>query len=347
MFKKVLTILRNQQLYRFLFGIMIMEATSPISAMDDVVSTTQLDGYLLTPEKFKSLADQILILEDYNLSPHQAKLIFGPEQYTSSYSITETDFYRTLADIYLIDLPKTPKFDNSYLLDFTQENTAAPKIRGTIKACTSDYNFSITLTVFNDPEINIKGVTNRQGTTLFANLITETSYLDKKAPFMDRLKKVAGKIQCKWSKNDGKSLLSVDKLTVEPYSFDEVGNILIPALDRAAQPLRYTGLVELDYKNRLNKLEIFLERFAFEIAKVDTIQIMKNGVDSKAIEILSTDNGNGIFFKKADNCLSEKQVYYLNAPVVEEEEHIRLNVSLEDESAYSSKSSAETEGMDF
>ena len=340
MFKKVLAILRNQEFYRFLLGSIFMGTVSHAS---------DLDEHYLTPEKFASLADQIVNLDDYNVSKHQEKLISNPKESSLGYYVTQTDLFRKIADNYLIDIRQAPKFTKSYLLAFMEENDDASKIRGIVSASTSDYDFNLTLTVFNAPEIIIKVVPSPQGAILAPNISVDWGFCDKdkKEKFMDRFDKLAGTIRCKWSKTDDISLLTVNTLTVNPYSISESGIVIVSALERNEQTMPYEGLVQMDYENRLNKLEIFLEQFAFEIAKVDRIQLMKNELNSKAIEILSTDDSYNLFFKKMENCPKGQEAYYLDSPIahnlsLEEEKALALNnVSLEEKSTYSSESEGE------
>lgn len=310
MFKTALKHLAYSPTCRFLLGAILMMGIGQASDLSD---------FTLTPEKFKALTDQMTPLEKHNLTPFQATLINSPDEKSYGFSPSLKDFSRALADIHFIDAPKSPKFCKNFLLDFMEENSPQNRIRGIIITTAQEYELSLTLTIFNDPNIKIKASTALHEPILSPDMLQEKTFMnlsDREALFMDQLKKLAGTVRCKWIQSGNKSLLTVNNLHVNPYNFGALGNIMIPALERQSKPIAYEGLYALDYETRLDKIETFLEWFAFEIAKVDEIRLIGKGLDMKAKEILSTDNENGIVYKLIENCKKGEEIYSAVSPVI-------------------------------
>ncbi len=276
------------------------------------------DQHILTTEKFQELVDQTVDLTPYHMTSQQAILINSNFKETSKYSTTATEFFRHLADMYTLDIPKSQNFNNSYFLSFPGG------YQGIVTTIGKDYEFSLTLKVHHNSNVGVQGLPVKNGVITRAKIQQKTGLSDQKETFFDQLKKVAGEVNCTWNRTDAGTNLTVNSLSVFPYIEEKTSKgslVRIEELDYPCKSRPHNGLIAFDFNYRLNKIEVFLERFAFEIAKVDEIILKPKSVDSFALDILKEDNGHGIFFKKIKGNHPEmEEWYHLKSPIADQDE---------------------------
>lgn len=273
---------------------------------------TELQNYELTQDKFAELIKSTTNLSP-DISARQAAMINKKEIPYSVFNIPEEKFYQILNELHPATIPQTTNFTKNFYLNFDDGSNYTTHIQ----ALYQNFQLSFILTVFNTDEAKVHLHKTPQSQTLMHNIIQSPPLGQKIQNFEDNLKKLAGTIKCTWNQDNKETIINVTEFTIFGYRFTSSGNV---TNDLFSIPIPFEGLVETDFRNRMDKLETTLEYFAFSIAKANSIRIEPKVLDQKATSIITESTDANAFFKPSMNDSNNINYYYLNKAEINDAE---------------------------
>ncbi len=257
---------------------------------------------VLTPVIFAGILKQVVFPQDYEgLTSSQARKINQPQDAYFTYRRnTEKDFLTELVQKYNIRLPKPFSCNENFNIRVKSQNGTQDIIyNGLLNICAKDYDFNLTLYVFDDPNISAKKVYQNDKFTILPNVIEPIGFLDADA-YIQRRKDLTGIVKCHWVKGDKQPQLAIRSLNVYPYQLKtrQLAFRQLFSAEGLSMDLEFKGIYETDFNNRADRIYDTLCYVARDILGASNIVVKKEAIHPVVLKNLTTPTSKEVVFKE-------------------------------------------------